>query len=425
MPEIITEATAAIVEKATESGKPGRLLIGLISPGQGSSGFYSKEVVEAAGKDKVFPKGTHMYLDHPTESENVERPERSVKDLAAVLTEDAYWNAELSTLVGEAEVFGPYAESILAMKDHIGVSIRASAEVEEAPSGRQIKKLVSSESVDFVTKAGRGGSILAVLESARPVVNARAIANGVEESTVNDRREALSELLRETHGDKTPDNRVWVWLKDFDDDVAYFAIEGGPNAGMYSQTYTTGTDGLPNALTGSLTEVRQVTKYVPVNPAGQSITTTESAKEDNMGTIQIEESVHTDALEKAGRVPTLESERDTAITDRDEARAELAEARSEVRNERVARIIAEADVEFDDLQVAGLKASAPVDESGVLDVEAFTKTVSEAAARLKEAAGAGSIKGFGQTLTTPQEAELREANDKQRAAIFGRTIKEA
>ena len=43
---------------------PGKLLIQLITPGWGSSGYYSAEVLEQAANDKVFAKGTQMHIDH-------------------------------------------------------------------------------------------------------------------------------------------------------------------------------------------------------------------------------------------------------------------------------------------------------------------------------------------------------------------------
>ncbi len=64
-------------EAATPAEGPGRLLVQLITPGWGSSGYYSEDVLEAAGRDRVFPAGTHMYIDHPSESETFDRPERT------------------------------------------------------------------------------------------------------------------------------------------------------------------------------------------------------------------------------------------------------------------------------------------------------------------------------------------------------------
>ncbi|MBA2952120.1 hypothetical protein GON03_19075 [Nocardioides sp. MAH-18] len=171
--------TAAVAEAAAATAKSGRMMIQLINPGWGSSGYYSADVLEAAADARVFPAGTHMYLDHPTATQEAELPERSVRDLAAVLTTDAVWTGE--ALVGEATVFGPYREVIAEMKDAIGVSIRGSARVSEGERegrrGRVVEELVQAASVDFVTRAGRGGRVLEVLESARTAME-EAVANG-------------------------------------------------------------------------------------------------------------------------------------------------------------------------------------------------------------------------------------------------------
>ncbi|MGH7489245.1 MAG: hypothetical protein ACREMY_27125, partial [bacterium] len=65
--------------------------IKLISPGEGSSAFYPAEVLKRDGP-KVFTKETHVYLNHPTKTEEAERPENDVRNLAGVLTTDAVYH---------------------------------------------------------------------------------------------------------------------------------------------------------------------------------------------------------------------------------------------------------------------------------------------------------------------------------------------
>jgi hypothetical protein len=153
----------------------------LITPGWGSSGYYSAKVLESAGTNVVFPAGTHMYFDHPSASEDRDRPERSLRDLAGVLTTDATWDG--TALVAEARVFAPYQQLVAEMKDVIGVSIRASGDVEvgeaEGRRGRIVTNLVHGTSADFVTHAGRGGKVASLLESARPTAEHMAEARNV------------------------------------------------------------------------------------------------------------------------------------------------------------------------------------------------------------------------------------------------------
>lgn len=146
-----------------------RLQVTIMTPGQGSSGWYPAETLEAAARDKVFAKGLHLYLDHPTAREVHDRPERSVRDLAAVLATDARWTG--SALVAEADVLPAHAELIASLEGVAGMSIRAQGDVEMSDVGgqrvRKITRLLAAESVDFVTRAGRGGTYQ-VIESERP-----------------------------------------------------------------------------------------------------------------------------------------------------------------------------------------------------------------------------------------------------------------
>jgi len=389
--------TAALTA-APVGGKPGRLLVTLITPGQGRSGYYSPEVLEAAAADAVFPAGTQMYLDHPTESEVYERPERSVKDIGAVLAENARWDG--GALVAEADTFSQHRELLSEMQAHIGVSVRAAASVSEAKGGPIIEKLIPNDAntADFVTRAGRGGSFT-ILESARPGrVNERALKHdNVTEATVNDQREILDALLKSAHGgDKT-----YVWLRDFDDTTAWFEISTDDSEKTFAQSYTTGDNGLADTLTGERTEVRQVTTYVPAVTAGQS---TESHQGDAMGTITIEESALSELRETAGRVTALESERDTAVKERDEAQAETAtleEAAAQATRTTDAEALVvkeskDADIALTKFEVKGMVADLPIKE-GALNVEAFTKTVQENLTEM--AADTGRPRGFGSTVS--------------------------
>lgn len=426
MPKEIREAGPLGTVRET---KAGRIQVGLITPGWGSSGYYAQQVLENAAAAKVFPAGTQMFLDHPGEAERFDRPERSVRDIAAVLTTDAVWDEAAGALVGEAQVFGPFVDTLT--DEHfaraIGVSIRAYADhtvgEAEGRKGTIVTELTEAISVDFVTRAGRGGSIMAVLESARPAqVLERAIAQGVAEASANDTRDALMDALKGAYGgDKT-----WVWVRDFNETTVWFDIETPDGQAVYQQGYTLADDGAASLEDGDPTEVRARTEYVPVTtaaesgprsvpaPAGQSNHPQES-EEDTMP--QIEEGRLAQLEADAGRVTTLESERDTAARERDEAREALA---AERRITAAGRIIDAADVTFTALERRGLLTELPVTESGELDEAAFTTSVAEAAAEAAEASGEGRVRDFGRTDTTQTEAtesDSRKAID----AAFGRT----
>lgn len=418
----LTEARP-VAEALTAAEGPGRFLVQLITPGWGSSGYYSAETLQQAAGDRIWPAGTHMYIDHPTESETWERPERTLRDLAAVLLEDARWdptaNGGTGALVAEAVVFSEWRRALAEMLEHIGTSIRAYAEAEqgeaEGRKGQVITRLTEGVSVDFVTHAGRGGKVLAVLESARP--------SRIAEATANDRREQLTTLVRDAYGaDKT-----WVWVRDFDDDaqVVWFEIETSDDAGIYAQGYEVVGD-VATALTGTRTEVRVQTTYVPVTPAGQS-TTTQESEEDTMP--QIEEARLRQLEEDAGRVTTLETERDTAVRERDEARQALAahETRAKLRP-TVSEVINASEtipaaMAADTIAqvVEGLGADATEDTAKAAAEAARTKAETYAA-QIAEAYGVGAPRGLGATPPAGDgdatDAQVNEAT----ARAFGRPI---
>ncbi len=144
----------------------------LIAPGKGSSAYYPAEVLERDGP-KVFKAGTHMYWNHPTKTEESERPEGNLDHLAAVLTTNAYYDANGTKgpgLYARAKVFSDHAQQVEEKGSYIGLSIRAGGNVEaggKTKEGRPVlKELTYAESTDFVTKAGAGGMVLT--ESAIP-----------------------------------------------------------------------------------------------------------------------------------------------------------------------------------------------------------------------------------------------------------------
>lgn len=133
----------------------------------GSSAYYPAEVIRRDGP-KVFTKGTPMFLDHQTAEEKANKPFGSISDFVGELAEDAYY--ENDGLYAEVEVFEDVAPLIKARMNKIGVSVRANVVAEPGViNGRAVpiaKQFTSARSVDFVMKAGAGGKIVSILESA-------------------------------------------------------------------------------------------------------------------------------------------------------------------------------------------------------------------------------------------------------------------
>lgn len=139
-----------------------RVRVCLISAGQGSSGYYPAETLAEAARSGAFPAGLHAYLDHPTATEEAERPERSVRDLAGVFETAASYTD--GALYGTVRVFAEHQKLITEAAPYIGMSIRGSGTVEnrtvDGVPRNVVTRLGPIESCDFVTAAGRGGRIV-------------------------------------------------------------------------------------------------------------------------------------------------------------------------------------------------------------------------------------------------------------------------
>jgi hypothetical protein len=145
----------------------------------GSSGYYPRKVLERDGPT-AWPAGTLMYLDHPTVAEEAERPERSVKDIAAKIVSTPVYEAD--GLYADVEVFAHAAPVIESLADTVGLSIRGEGTgaigTVAGRTGVVIESLDRGHSVDFVTRAGAGGKLVSLLEAARasqPVREARNV----------------------------------------------------------------------------------------------------------------------------------------------------------------------------------------------------------------------------------------------------------
>jgi hypothetical protein len=164
MPEQIYES-APLVQAAAEGAIGRKFRARLIeSEVNGSSGFYSREVLESAAHRAVFHTGLPMFIDHPGVQEREDRPERSIRDLAGVLASDAVLEAD--GLYADVMLYSHVAPVINEMKDHIGLSIRAAGQIAETPNGRVVTEITEALSVDYVTAAGAGGKLISLLESA-------------------------------------------------------------------------------------------------------------------------------------------------------------------------------------------------------------------------------------------------------------------
>lgn len=376
----------------------GKFLVRIIDEGEGSSAIYTREALQRA-VGRHFAAGTHMYLDHAPDSRRGVHGERSVRDLASVLTTDAYYSDD-GALVAEAQALPGYEATLEALAPHVGLSISAVAEVDPptTPGGKPtVSQFLAVESVDWVVKAGRGGKVMAILESAgTPTI----------EATANERRDQLSAAVRAAYA-SGPDE--YAWVRDFDDNAVVF--EFGDQ--LYSQPYTVTDDDLTATLTGQRTEVRAVTQYVPAHSAG--VATTESPKEELMPEITQAEldALNTRATDAEKRAETAEA----AL-----AEAEKAKRTTEARKAAAAKV-AEAAKDLPDSMVARITATveAQVGETLPDDIDQTVTAAVEAERQyLASITESSRLTGFGATTTTESAPRARRTHN-----AFGREIKES
>jgi cation transport regulator ChaB len=179
--------TEAKVDKGTAK-------ITIIQAGFNSSKdrYYPPETL--ARDYKVF-EGLPMYADHPSESDEKNRPERSIRDKVGKIQNVSFEN---NKIIGEAVVYDSWMQERLAtlrdkgMLNEIGTSINAvgsatQAEIEGTKTN-YIEKIARGRSVDFVTEAGAGG-LVEMYEAERDV--------DVDFITLTTLRERRPDLVKE------------------------------------------------------------------------------------------------------------------------------------------------------------------------------------------------------------------------------------
>lgn len=358
----LTEQGGA-ASSTTSTGARARVTI--ISPGQGSSGYYSPEVIAEAAP--LFKPGTHMYLDHATESERAERGVRSLDRLVGVLDTVPTLNHN-GALVADVKIMPAWREFVKEAYPYIGVSISASGEIEESEQGRIIKKLTAVESVDFVTKAGRGGKIDALLESAN-----------LTEATARDKEAAIRAAAPS-------------YVADYDDKYIY--VEAEYENGYTRQPYT--WDGVKVTLTGSPEPVTRETIYHPhdggleESEKRMSVTLTEAEHKALLTEAETGKAATGKVAELEAKIAELTKELEAEKAKAAQAQESAAQATAEAVKAQATAIVEEA---FQGITAPAGKArlieAVKVDD---FDAEAFRATVTEAAA---EYAPASPVKGMG------------------------------
>lgn len=158
-----------------EFSPDGTIPICIIQPGQGSSAYYEKEQLKRDGG--IF-KDSLSFFDHQTSSEERERPEGSILNVAGKVVESGWSDSGFKGpgVYGKMFVIQPHREFVSHVAPLTGLSIRASGKtVEKDIGGKRTKvaeRFTKAVSVDLVTAAGAGGQVGTLTESARPAIQA-------------------------------------------------------------------------------------------------------------------------------------------------------------------------------------------------------------------------------------------------------------
>ena len=156
----ITEAGALAPAQLT--GKTWKIKV-IEGDRKGSSAYYPKEALQEGAP--LFKENTKIFLNHPTQDDKFNQPERRVQDIAGYLTEGATYDGK--DLYANATFLPQYQEMVkeLAERGLIGMSIRAEGEVSEASGTKTLTRFTKVHSIDVVTEAGAGGGFVKLLES--------------------------------------------------------------------------------------------------------------------------------------------------------------------------------------------------------------------------------------------------------------------
>lgn len=408
--EAITGDLVDLDESPTSTA--GLRTVKVMDPGWGASGYYPADVIQRDGPT-IFPAGTHMYFDHPTLDEAAARPERSLRDLAGVTTKPAAWNpagAAGPGLYTEAKVVDAYRPLIDQMAPHIGVSIRALGEAAkgeaEGRKGLIVHRMVEGRSIDFVTKAGRGGQVLPLLEAARADVQIERTwkLDDLTEAdrTWSDTEDMVADEIRDqmldSMGSDATDCDRYTYVRAIADTWVVWRDTGDTDTepGLYRASYQ--IDDANNAVTiGTPEKVVARTTYEPAPEqpepaAAPPVTSTTPMQEATVPattpTAQELQESNTQLTTQLAEANTATARATEQLVERD-ARDHIAGAIAKVTGlpAAPARRLAES-----------LSAQAPPTADGKLDVTKLDETIAAAVKAevdyLTEM-GVGQVKGLG------------------------------
>jgi hypothetical protein len=200
--EVDSAFTITAFEAGTD-GLKGKITGTAIKPGFNKSRqrYYPKETLAASVESLVSKK---MYIDHPSTIDDRTRPERSIKDQAAIITNA--WVQPDGGIGYEATIYDAWLDERVSLMAERGVlsalatsvnyqGVQESAVIEGERTNRIDE--MAYNSLDFVTEAGAWGDVAHLESAAAAAQNSGTTAEETEEMADDKVLAAMQERLDE------------------------------------------------------------------------------------------------------------------------------------------------------------------------------------------------------------------------------------
>ncbi len=268
----------AIRESVTEAPvkKGNRWRVIVARPGQGSSGFYSEEMLRRDAH-KIIAPGGQAFINHDDS--------RNPKDMLGVYPEGSFWSEEDKAVVSELEVFSHWKEFVEEVGPHCGISLYALGQADEEGNVTAIQE-DRLNGADLVARPGLVGSGLAekLYES--------AIA-GSEKATVIAAEENGNEMELE--------EKVDALVAKIDALTSAIVAENGKKAEEAAQIKAD-AEAVASAVEAYDAAVKAVDEADLLAPQREAILSAAKRGEDVTAAIESAKAVKEAALEAAGRL---------------------------------------------------------------------------------------------------------------------------
>jgi len=169
----------------------------LISPGKGSSGFYTAEMLNQFVAE-ALPKGTLVYLDHTSAEDEAQRDgTRSIKDVAGKFVTDPIFEADAPEGAGSYTTI-KFTKAVNSLLEDVGDAIGVSVEVHDGKKDAQGNitemRYTPLNSLALVPVPGRDGR---VFENFRATASESQKEEGLDMPLTQEEMKGIAEMARD------------------------------------------------------------------------------------------------------------------------------------------------------------------------------------------------------------------------------------